>query len=91
MYQRYLTLAQEAARNDDRIAAENYYQHAEHYLRVNNERRAGNPVGMSHQIGRDSSYGGFVEPVAISVDQAQPRTDDDQPWPTPPPTPCQSG
>ena len=34
IYQRYLTLAQEAARSDDRIAAENYYQHAEHYFRL---------------------------------------------------------
>jgi hypothetical protein len=32
-YDRYLVLAQAAARNGDQIAAENYYQHAEHYLR----------------------------------------------------------
>ena len=34
IYQRYLTLAREAARGDDRVTAENYYQHAEHYLRI---------------------------------------------------------
>src|ERR1700691_1411279 len=50
IYQRYLMLAQEAARSDDRIAAENYYQHAEHYFRVNNESRGSNSAGTSHQI-----------------------------------------
>ena len=86
LYQRYLTLAQEAARNNDGIAAENYYQHAEHYFRVNNENRAGNSSGMSHQIDQDTAYSGFVaDPGIILIDQAQPRTDDDQPWPTPDP------
>jgi hypothetical protein len=32
-YQRYLELARVETLNGDRIAAENYFQHAEHYLR----------------------------------------------------------
>jgi hypothetical protein len=36
-YDRYLALAQAEARSGDRIAAENYYQHAEHYLRAMHE------------------------------------------------------
>jgi len=32
--EKYLTLARDAASQGDRIAAENYYQHAEHYFRV---------------------------------------------------------
>ncbi|WP_374591021.1 DUF4167 domain-containing protein [Ciceribacter sp. RN22] len=32
-YEHYLALAQETARSGDRIEAENYYQHAEHYFR----------------------------------------------------------
>jgi hypothetical protein len=32
-YERYLALAQAQAQAGDRIGAENYYQHAEHYLR----------------------------------------------------------
>jgi hypothetical protein len=32
-YERYLALAQAEAQAGDRVAAENYYQHAEHYLR----------------------------------------------------------
>lgn len=34
--ERYLTLAREASRSDDRVAAEGYYQHADHYFRINN-------------------------------------------------------
>jgi Domain of unknown function (DUF4167) len=60
IYQRYLTLAQEAARSDDRIAAENYYQHAEHYFRVNNEGRASNLAGTSPPIERGTTQPGFV-------------------------------
>jgi hypothetical protein len=32
-YERYLALAQAQAQSGDVIAAENYYQHAEHYFR----------------------------------------------------------
>jgi hypothetical protein len=32
-YERYLTLARAEAQNGNAVAAENYYQHAEHYLR----------------------------------------------------------
>ena len=33
-YDSYLALAREAASKGDRIGAENFYQHAEHFLRV---------------------------------------------------------
>ena len=33
-YERYLTLAQSEAQAGDKVAAENYYQHAEHYFRM---------------------------------------------------------
>jgi hypothetical protein len=80
IYQRYLTLAQEAARSDDRVAAENCYQHAEHYFRVSNESRTGNSAGTSHPIDRGTAHTGFVaEPSETAIDQAQPRADDDQP------------
>jgi len=39
-YERYLALAQAEALSGDRIAAENYLQHAEHYLRSMREDRA---------------------------------------------------
>ena len=34
--EKYLTMARDASSQGDRIAAENYYQHAEHYFRVIN-------------------------------------------------------
>jgi Domain of unknown function (DUF4167) len=37
-YERYLALAREAMSNGDRIEAENFYQHAEHYFRVMKDR-----------------------------------------------------
>jgi len=45
IFERYLTLAREATANGDRIAAENFYQHAEHYFRINNARREGDQQG----------------------------------------------
>jgi len=36
-YQRYLDLARAEALTGDRIAAENYFQHAEHYFRAMEE------------------------------------------------------
>lgn len=36
VFERYIALAREAAAAGDRIAAENYYQHAEHYFRIMN-------------------------------------------------------
>jgi Domain of unknown function (DUF4167) len=39
-YERYLALARAEALSGDRIAAENYLQHAEHYLRSMRESRS---------------------------------------------------
>jgi hypothetical protein len=50
IFERYLTLAREAATSDDRIAAENFYQHAEHYFRINNARREGHQQGMAPRL-----------------------------------------
>jgi hypothetical protein len=36
IFERYIALAREASTSGDRIAAENLYQHAEHYFRVMN-------------------------------------------------------
>jgi enamine deaminase RidA (YjgF/YER057c/UK114 family) len=40
-FERYKALAEEAGRSADDVARENYYQHAEHYLR------------LIHEAGRD--------------------------------------
>ncbi len=36
VFERYIALAREASTSGDRIAAENLYQHAEHYFRIMN-------------------------------------------------------
>jgi Domain of unknown function (DUF4167) len=36
-YDRYTTMAKDAARRGDAVEAENYYQHAEHYFRLMKE------------------------------------------------------
>jgi len=37
VHEKYLALARDATAAGDRIAAENYYQHAEHYFRIINQ------------------------------------------------------
>ncbi len=49
--EKYLTLARDATTTGDRIAAENYYQHAEHYFRILNVNSDANANGG----GRDNS------------------------------------
>jgi len=44
VFERYVALAREAATGGDRIAAENFYQHAEHYFRIMNA----NGDGQNH-------------------------------------------
>ncbi len=34
VHEKYLALARDATSSGDRVAAENYYQHAEHYFRI---------------------------------------------------------
>src|SRR5438105_527209 len=41
IFERYIALAREASTSGDRIAAENLYQHAEHYFRVMNAANEG--------------------------------------------------
>lgn len=47
IFERYVALAREAATSGDRIAAENLYQHAEHYFRIANTSRDSNQQGTS--------------------------------------------
>jgi hypothetical protein len=52
IFERYVALAREAASSGDRIAAENFYQHAEHYFRTSNARRESNPQQSSRTTTR---------------------------------------
>src|SRR5271163_204869 len=84
VFERYVALAREAATSGDRIAAENFYQHAEHYFRVMNANGEGNPhgaprpttpadfeMGQSEAEGRETSegFGQPSPPTPASDDQ----------------------
>jgi hypothetical protein len=45
VFERYIALAREAATSGDRVAAENFYQHAEHYFRIVNAEGPSNAGG----------------------------------------------
>ena len=47
VFERYIAMAREAASAGDRVAAENLYQHAEHYYRI----MQANGEGQQNQIG----------------------------------------
>jgi len=80
IFERYLALAREAMTNDDRVAAENYYQHAEHYYRTNNAGRDGEPAATSHPVAPATveMAGAPAETSEIQSDRAEPREDDDR-------------
>jgi hypothetical protein len=53
MFERYAALAREAAASGDRIAAENLYQHAEHYLHIMNAERQNPNAATADDPGGD--------------------------------------
>ena len=48
IFERYVALAREASTSGDRVAAENLYQHAEHYFRVKNTASEGPQHHATH-------------------------------------------
>jgi hypothetical protein len=48
IFERYVALAREASTSGDRVAAENLYQHAEHYFRVMNAAAEGHQHQATH-------------------------------------------
>ena len=49
MIVRYEALAEEAARTGDRVTAQNYLQHAEHYIRLRNSQQRQMHAGTTDQ------------------------------------------
>ena len=66
VWEKYLSLARDATASGDRILAEGYYQHAEHYYRMLNANaanaanggEAGGRKGKGQQASQSSSQGG---------------------------------
>lgn len=71
--EKYLALARDAQAAGDRIAAENYFQHAEHYFRIINANGEGN--GRPRPQARPDEEGGEHQPPP----QAQPAPGAQQP------------
>jgi hypothetical protein len=79
IFERYVALAREAATSDDRIAAENFYQHAEHYFRIDNERREGNSRVAQPRPTMPADVATHSPEIGSSgdgMDRQQPRIDD---------------
>ena len=81
IFERYVALAREASTGGDPIAAENLYQHAEHYFRINN---AGREVNQEGTPPRPASPADVVmnssEPSSeVAPESSQTRWDNDDP------------
>jgi len=83
VFERYLALAREAQSSGDRIAAENFYQHAEHYFRVmnaNGELQRQQQQQQMQQPEAEPMEGEGEQPEEAHFMQVQPA-----PQPPPPP------
>jgi hypothetical protein len=92
IYEKYQQLARDAASSGDRVLAENYLQHAEHYFRVLRAMQPQRPVGEI--IGRDQFASGYdidfeeepqgqelaEEGEGEAVEFAQGPRRDERPW-----------
>ena len=67
LFEKYLQLGRDATSSGDRVMAEGYFQHAEHYFRILNamnqatqqtQPQGGQPEGRSQQEGRVPQHGG---------------------------------
>jgi hypothetical protein len=78
VFERYLALAREAQSSGDRIAAENFFQHAEHYFRVMNangegfQQRQQQPMMPSDGEGMDGEGDQPEEAQMVQVQHAPP-------------------
>jgi Domain of unknown function (DUF4167) len=77
IFERYLALAREAAASGDRIAAKNFYQHAEHYFRIDNARRESNQRGTPPRptTPADVEMNSEADSSEVNVDRFQPQWD----------------
>ncbi len=86
VFERYIALAREASSAGDRISAENYYQHAEHYYRMMQASGEGQPMVQRPMTPADTEMNGmgggdFDEPAqpAMPPQAPQPQAQHAQP------------
>ena len=93
VFERYIALAREAQTSGDRVAAENLYQHAEHYYRIMNAQGEGQGQGQprpttpadNEMSGQEMSGGGDGQPRDEEEAQVQVQVHTPLPQPAPPP------
>ena len=85
VFERYIALAREAASSGDRIAAENLYQHAEHYFRVMNADGNGQGNQMVPPRPMTPADTEMTQPEPEPEAVAQPAAAPPQPEPESPP------
>ena len=78
IYEKYVTLARDATASGDRIAAEGYYQFAEHYFRIMND--STDPRRPAPQAPRPEAERPASDSVPALADQEQPQVE----WPVEP-------
>jgi len=71
--EKYLAMARDAAASGDRIAAENYYQHAEHYFRTLNASGGNGSGEHRHHMNTPSDPMGGVDDSDLDDDLANGR------------------
>jgi Domain of unknown function (DUF4167) len=92
VFERYIALAREAQTSGDRVAAENLYQHAEHYYRIMNAQGEGQGQGQprpttpaDNEMSGQEMSGGDGQPRDEEEAQVQVQVHTPQPQPVPPP------
>jgi Domain of unknown function (DUF4167) len=91
VFERYIALAREAGASGDRIAAENFYQHAEHYFRVMNAdgNGQGHPQQQRPMTPADTEMSGDMDIDQPELQTGQPPVQPEpehDPEPEPPPS-----
>jgi len=92
VFERYIAMAREAQTSGDRVAAENLYQHSEHYYRIMNAQGEGQGQGQprpttpadNEMSGQEMSGGGDGQPRDEEEAQVQVQVHTPQPQPAPP-------
>lgn len=83
IFEKYVALAREAAAGGDPIAAENFYQHAEHYFRIDKASRDSIPQAAPPPIAlADATVDGAEQDSSeTGVERSLPGWGDDRPGP----------
>jgi hypothetical protein len=73
VHEKYLNLARDAAQNGDRVLAESYFQHAEHYYRIISafSEEAGNDANRNR--GNGAHHGAGEEPQGNQFQEGEPQ------------------